>query len=65
MVLGFGLGLSRLAWNRWMAGTWTDQDVTVELWPETMPCNTWLKLEAQPSVSVSLTGRDAVMGRAD
>ena len=47
LVLSFGLGLSWLAWNRWMAGTWTDQDVTVELWPGDNAVQHMARLEAQ------------------
>ena len=45
--LGLGLGLSWLAWNRWMGGTWTNEDVTVELWPGDNAVQHMARLEAQ------------------
>ena len=47
LVLGLGLGLSWLAWNRWMGGTWTNEDVTVELWPGDNAVQHMARLEAQ------------------
>ncbi|MDP7435041.1 MAG: hypothetical protein QF427_02305, partial [Flavobacteriales bacterium] len=47
LVLGLGLGLSWLAWNRWMGGTWTNEDVTVELWPGYNAVQHMARLEAQ------------------
>ena len=47
LVLGLGLGLAWLAWDRWMDGTWTNEDVTVELWPGDNAVQHMARLEAQ------------------
>ena len=47
LVLGLGLGLAWLAWDRWMDGTWTNKDVTVELWPGDNAVQHMARLEAQ------------------
>ena len=47
LVIGLGVGLSVMAWNRWMAGTWTEEDVTVELWPGENAVQHMARLQAQ------------------
>ena len=47
LVLALGLGLAWLAWDRWMDGTWTNENVTVELWPGDNAVQHMARLEAQ------------------